>query len=82
MSRQSFLKLCCDRVFLCCDRDLQDMKFSKLRHSVLCRDSEALHCVATRMGTHDRDALSRQTSYSGKKKEKKKRTPRIWGITI
>ena len=45
----------------------QDKKFSMSRHGVLCRDSEALHCVTTRLGAHDRDALSRQTSYSGKK---------------
>ena len=28
MLRQSFLELYHDRVFLCCDRDLQVMKFS------------------------------------------------------
>ena len=39
-------------------------------HSVLCRDSEALRCVATRLGAHDKDALTRQTSYSRKKKKK------------
>ena len=47
------------------------------RHSVLCRDSEALCCVATRLSAHDRDALTRQTSYSGKKKGKKKGPPRF-----
>ena len=31
-----------------------------LRHSVLCRDSGARHCVATRLCSHDIDALSRQ----------------------
>ena len=76
MSRQSFLELCSDRVFLCRDRDLQDKKFSMSRHSVLCCDSEALHCVAKRLGTHEKYALSRQTSYSGTKKKKKK-TPGI-----
>ena len=45
--------------FFCRDRDLQDKKFSISRHSVLCRDSEALRYVATRLGAHDRDALSR-----------------------
>ena len=32
------------------------------RHSVLCRDSGARHCVATRLCVRDRDALSRQCS--------------------
>ena len=64
MSRQSFLELCRDRVFLCRDIDLQDRKFSMSRHSVLCCDSEALRCVTTRLGAHDRDALSQQTSYN------------------
>ena len=72
MSRHSFLKLCCNKVFLCCDTDLQDINFSMSRHSVLCRDSEALRCVATRLGVHDRDAQSRQTSYISKKKKKKR----------
>ena len=30
------------------------------RHSVLCRDSGARHCVATRLCACDRDAMSRQ----------------------
>ena len=30
------------------------------RHSVLCRDSEARHCIAIRLCVHDRDALLRQ----------------------
>ena len=29
---------------------------------------QALRCVTTSLGAHDRDALSRQTSYSDKKK--------------
>ena len=70
MSRQSFLELYHDMVFLCHDRDLHDMKFSMSRHSVLCHDNEALGCVAIRLGAHDKDALSRQTSYSGTKKKK------------
>ena len=37
---------------------------------VLCRDSEALCCIMTRLDVHDRDALSRQTLYSGKKIKK------------
>ena len=60
--------------FFCLDKDLQDMKFSMSRHSVLCRDSEALRCVGTRLDTHDKDALSRQ-------KKKKKKIPEIWGVT-
>ena len=56
MSRQSFLELCRDRVVLCRNRDLQDRKFSMSQHSVLCHDSEALRCVATRLGTHVSDA--------------------------
>ena len=60
---------CRDKVFLCHDRDLQDKKFSMLRNSVICRESKALYCVETRLGVHDRDALSRQASYSGKKKK-------------
>ena len=31
-----------------------------LRHSVLCRDSGARHCIATRLCSQDKDALSRQ----------------------
>ena len=31
-----------------------------LRHSVLCRDSGARHCVTTRLCKRNRDALSRQ----------------------
>ena len=30
------------------------------RHSVLCRDSRARHCIATKLCMRDRDALSRQ----------------------
>ena len=51
------------------------------RYSVLCRDSEALCCVATKPGAHDKDALSRQTSYSGKKiKNKKKKERDPWDL--
>ena len=50
------------------------------RHSVLCRDSEALCCVATKPGAHDKDALSRQTSYSGKKRKKKKKERDPWDL--
>ena len=32
------------------------------RHSVLCRDSGARHCIAIRLCSHDRDALLRQCS--------------------
>ena len=31
-----------------------------LRHSVLCHDSGARHCVTTRLCTRDRDALYQQ----------------------
>ena len=55
MSRQSCLKLCRDKEF-------HDMRSSMSRHSVLCRDSGARHCVATRLCVRDRDALSRQCS--------------------
>ena len=30
------------------------------RHSVLCRDSRARHCIATKLCVRNRDALSRQ----------------------
>ena len=42
------------------DIEFQDMRSSMLRHSVLCRNSGARHCVATRLCAHDRHALSRQ----------------------
>ena len=36
------------------------MRTSRLRHSVLCYDSGARHCFATKLCTRDKDALSRQ----------------------
>ena len=40
------------------DREFQDMRSSMSRHSVLCGDNEARHCVSTRLCAHNRDTLS------------------------
>ena len=48
------------------------------RHSVLCRDREALYRTATRSGAHDRGALLRQRILY---RDRLKKDLEIWDVT-
>ena len=59
-SRQSCLSLCRNRVNPPSRQKVPGHGVFMSRHSALCHDSGARHCVATRLCACDRDALSRQ----------------------